>query len=271
MDSGLPSPIDAVDREIASRLSSASADWKPVDTAGLSKHQAMALHLLVWSGLLEMRLMVRAWGGSSDTVVLAECVVSGDYRRALPDEIRKVAPSLGGGRVMVQPDALVQLRLTIRGTDARARLIETPMEPIVLLAAKCVLPGRLSVRIINVEQAVRKDRRGAVAVAQAAASVGDIHVHVKPEIRLDAGEVAASTKRGRKGARTAGASVKPAPEGEYSPPMPKSRMMEKLGMTSRKAFNSFVKKYRLVPVNRQLWQIRIDTMPKNLADKLRTT
>ena len=204
MNSNLPNPIDPVDREIAERLAAAGADWQAVNTAELSKHQAMALQLLVWSGLLELRLTVRAWSGSSDTVVLAECIVSGDYRKALPDEIRKVAPSLGEGRVMVQPDAQVQFRLTISGTDARARLIETPMDPFVLVFAKRVLPGRVSVRIVNVEQAVRKDRPGAIAVAQAAASVGDIHVHMNPEIRLDASDLAAATKGGQKGEKPSG-------------------------------------------------------------------
>jgi hypothetical protein len=270
MNSNLPNPIDPVDREIAERLAAAGADWQAVNTAELSKHQAMALQLLVWSGLLELRLTVRAWGGSSDTVVLAECIVSGDYRKALPDEIRKVAPSLGEGRVMVQPDAQVQFRLTISGTDARARLIETPMDPFVLVFAKRVLPGRVSVRIVNVEQAVRKDRPGAIAVAQAAASVGDIHVHVTPEPRLDAGGVTATTKKKPKHVKPAGTSAKPAPAGEYSPPMSKSQMMLRLRMTSRKVFDSFAKKHGLVRVNRQLWQIRTDTMPQNQADRLRT-
>ena len=271
MASNLPNPIDAVDREIAARLASATADWQPVNTSELSKHQAMALWLLVWSGLLEMRLKVRAWGAAGDAVVLAECIVSGDYRKTLPDELRSVAPSLGDGRVMVQPDAQAQLRLTINGAEAQSDLAESPMNPVVLIAAKRVLPGRVSVRIVDVGQAVHRGRPGVVAAAQASASIGDIHVHVKPEIHLDSGDAAAVSKQAPKREKPPRRSAKTAPEGEYSPPMPKSRMMEKLGMTSRKAFNSFVKKYGTVRVNRQVWQIRIDTMPKNLADKLRTT
>jgi hypothetical protein len=58
-------------------------------------------------------------------------------------------------------------------------------------------------------------------------------------------------------------------EGEYSRPMSKAQMMLKLDMTSRKVFNSFAKQHKMHKVNRQLWQICLDTMPEGMAEKLR--
>ena len=59
-----------------------------------------------------------------------------------------------------------------------------------------------------------------------------------------------------------------APEGEYSPAMSKAKMMKRLGMT-RKVFNWLAKKYGMIHVSRQRHMIRLDTMPEDMAKKLR--
>jgi len=59
---------------------------------------------------------------------------------------------------------------------------------------------------------------------------------------------------------------------EYSPPMSKSRMMQILGMHSRKVFKSFAEKQGLIPGgNRQLWRICLDGMDDATARKLRSS
>jgi hypothetical protein len=59
------------------------------------------------------------------------------------------------------------------------------------------------------------------------------------------------------------------PEGEWSKPMGKSKMMNSLGMSSYKKFNAFAMKYGIREAgNRQTFQIRLDGMDKATRNKL---
>jgi len=59
------------------------------------------------------------------------------------------------------------------------------------------------------------------------------------------------------------------PEGEWSKPMGKSKMMSSLGMPSYKKFNAFAKQYGIKKAgNRQTFQIRLDGMDKATRNKL---
>jgi hypothetical protein len=59
------------------------------------------------------------------------------------------------------------------------------------------------------------------------------------------------------------------PEGEWSKPMGKSKMMSSVGMSSYKKFNAFAKKHGIREAgNRQTFQIRLDGMDITTRNKL---
>ena len=141
--------IDAVDREILGFLAAASSDWGPLNVDDLSKYQGMALWMLVWSGLFELRLRVRAWSAVSTQVVAAECTVTGKYEGLLPEQLRATIPAFREGQVMCQAAPRFDYRLTVDGVQAQADAMgPTGMDRcLVLLATKRVIPGRVAIRI----------------------------------------------------------------------------------------------------------------------------
>jgi hypothetical protein len=174
-DLGEMSEVPAIDAEILHLLTTATEDWMEADSGQFSKNQAIALRLLVWSRLVELRLHVRAWGDGTSQVIRAECIVSGEYRKALPDEIRKAVPAFQG-RVVAQPDPKFEYRLTLAGRNVRRDVADPiPMNRIILLAAvKQVLPARVTIRITDFDAA---PSTGAVTpVGPAQAKVDDTHV-----------------------------------------------------------------------------------------------
>ena len=75
-------------------------------------------------------------------------------------------------------------------------------------------------------------------------------------------------KQSRETSENGGSEIMP-PEGEWSKPMGKSKMMGSLGMSSYKKFNAFAKKHGIREAgNRQTFQIRLDGMDKTTRNKL---
>ena len=62
----------------------------------------------------------------------------------------------------------------------------------------------------------------------------------------------------------------PAPEGEWSLPMSKIDMRVRLGNMAKDKFETFVVQYELKRINRQLYQIRLDTMDSRTRRRLET-
>jgi len=61
-------------------------------------------------------------------------------------------------------------------------------------------------------------------------------------------------------------------EGEWSNPMTKSALMKKVGIDGYKKFDTFAKRFGLRQAgNRQLWEIRIDKMARNIRKKFENT
>ncbi|MCI0352662.1 MAG: hypothetical protein L0Z53_24845 [Acidobacteriales bacterium] len=56
-------------------------------------------------------------------------------------------------------------------------------------------------------------------------------------------------------------------DGEWSNPMPKAKMAMRLGLSPRQ-FATFIKSHELKERNRQLWQIRLDTLDRRTRQQI---
>jgi hypothetical protein len=169
--------VDRIDQALLHWLETATEDWSAVDTDSLSKSRAVALRLLVWSGLLELRFQLLAWADSTAQCAHAAAVVSGRFESVLPDAVGRVLPGLGK-QIRVQPQTTCEYRLTLDGVQARADAGDANgvNRIMVLMASKRVLPGRASVRVLDMN--ATSAPVVAAAAARAEAKVGDINVVV---------------------------------------------------------------------------------------------
>ncbi|NLX20879.1 MAG: hypothetical protein GXY55_04295 [Phycisphaerae bacterium] len=169
--------VDRIDQEVLHWLEISTEDWSAVDTDSLSKSRAVALRLLVWSGLLELRLQLLVWAGGTSQCARAAAVVSGRFESVLPEAVSRVLPGFDK-HVRVQPQTTFGYRLTLDGVQARADAADANgvNRIMVLAASKRVLSGRASVRVLDVNATVGP--LAAAAAARAEARVGDIHVVV---------------------------------------------------------------------------------------------
>jgi hypothetical protein len=169
--------VERIDREILHWLEMATEDWAAVDTDSLPKSRAVALRILVWSGLLELRLQPLVWADSTAGCARAAAVVSGRFESVLAEAVGHVLPGLGR-QIRVQPQTSCEHRLTLDGVQARADAGDANgiNRIVVLMGTKRVLPGRASVRLLDMNAA--PSPVVAAAAAKAEAKVGDINVIV---------------------------------------------------------------------------------------------
>ena len=187
--------VDRIDQEVLHWLELATEDWGVIDTDSLPKSRAVALRMLVWSGLLELRLQVLAWSEAEPQRARAACIVSGRYEGVLPEAVARVLPGLGE-KPFVQPQPVCEYRLTLDGIQARADAEDVSgiNHIMVLAASKRVLPGRASVRVLDMNATVRPV--AAAAAARAEAKVGDIHVVVNMPPAQQAEPIAPTSAKG---------------------------------------------------------------------------
>ncbi len=167
--------VDRIDKEILHWLEAGSEDWKVVDTDSLPKTCALALRVLVWSGLLELRLQLLVWAEGTPERARAAAVVSGRFEGVLPEAVGRVLPAFGK-QIRVQPQTTCDFRLTLDGVQARTDASDPSgiNRIMVLMASKRVLPGRASVRVLDFGGTPRPTV--AAAAAKAEAKVGNINV-----------------------------------------------------------------------------------------------
>jgi hypothetical protein len=136
------------------------------------------LRLLVWSGLLELKLDTVAWCDGGPGRVRVQCIVSGRYESLIAGAVAAVAPPLRG-KVFVQPATVCHCRLTLDGIQARADAADVLAieRTAVLIAAKAMVKGRVGVRVLDLDHG-KPATTVAAAQAVASASVGNVNVVV---------------------------------------------------------------------------------------------
>jgi len=122
-DTGCHRGPDAHAKALCTILRKASEDWSAVNLSGATASVQGAFSALVLSGQIQLRLKVLARGLPDEPEVHAVCVVTGDYRKVLPQAIRAAVPEFSG-RVAVHPETNAEYRLTRAGLATLAELNE---------------------------------------------------------------------------------------------------------------------------------------------------
>jgi len=142
---------------IAKIIKQSGAKWLKIDTEEIEKIDQMAILISTWAGLLECRFHAEAWtdcGRAKASCTVAGVWKDGDNRSILPGAIRDAVPAWKGKKVCVQPEPILEVRLTLDGRDARDAIegSERGRFEALLMATTTWKPGRVAVRLLSFEE-----------------------------------------------------------------------------------------------------------------------
>ena len=137
----------AMQGRLLALLDSLETDWRPVS-------DNVAVYLLCGAGLVELRLLGRAWTSRSALDFEATACgvwIDAEHRSILPDEIRHAVPAWGGLAVAVQLKTPVYARLTTHGQTCRWELRDAGPELFLEYVCSHPIRGRVVIRTLGNE------------------------------------------------------------------------------------------------------------------------
>ena len=114
---------DARTSVLCAILKGASEDWSEVNLSNATANVQGAFTALVLSGQIQLRLKVLARGLPDEPEVRVVCIVTGNYRKVLPEAIRAAVPEFSG-RIAVHPEPTAEYRLSRAGLATLAEMNE---------------------------------------------------------------------------------------------------------------------------------------------------
>lgn len=198
-----PIHVEPLDRAILDLLCSLPSSWGGYDAETLTGSEQEAVRLMVWAGLIELRLMVQATMDNRDELVKLVLTVTGEYDasgiwRAVLNQVPEWLDADGRtrGRCRMWSDPR-QIRLTDQGElahhDYKNQTSDNPsavcafVRKIGFFAHRPSVPARIRVESCNTDTRSDREPGRTMNAAAAKATVGDITIH--NNIQIDHGAI----------------------------------------------------------------------------------